>query len=80
MLAMAQTPIATPPIVNKNVIIVDLQPITKTTGGFLAIMVAIFDGFKAGFSGIAAKNLPGCTRTGFPDPDHANGSCWITLR
>src|SRR5260221_13370273 len=36
-------------------IIMDLQPITKRHGRFLAIMVAIFGGFKAKFSGIARK-------------------------
>jgi hypothetical protein len=41
-------------------IIVDLQPIKKGHRRFLAIMVAIIGGFKAEFSGIAAKNLPDC--------------------
>jgi hypothetical protein len=43
---------------------------TKGHTRFLAIMVAIFGGFKTEFSGIAAKNLPDCPRTGFPEPDH----------
>ena len=45
----------------------DRQPIAKATGDFLVIMVAIFGGFKAEFSGIAAKNLPDCPMTGFLD-------------
>jgi hypothetical protein len=45
----------------------------KGHGRFLAIMVAIFGGFKAGFSGIAPKNLPGSPSDGLSRPDPANG-------
>jgi len=53
-------------------VIVDLQPITKGHRRFLAIMVDIIGGFKASFSGIAAKNLPDCPTTAFSRLDPAN--------